>query len=146
MKKSKRIISLSIIAIIGLFCATEVFAGYGLFQFNIPRMQSWDVSDNNNGNGYITNSSNHGNVYLEGIRGVDSVSFYAGAWTNNGNDSITWASNGGTISASDFNNGEGDAEIPYERIYGAGQKMGLKVRNHRWELSTGSVSGTVDYH
>ena len=146
MKKSKRIISLSIIAIIGLFCATEVFAGYGLFHFDIPRAQSWDVSDDNNGNGYITNSSNHGNVYLEGIRGIDTVTFYAGAWTNNGNSSITWSSTGGSISTSDFNNGEGDAVIPYERIYGQGQKMGLKARNHNWSLNTGSVSGTVDYH
>lgn len=148
MKKRKKTKTLLMgtIATIGLLSTVTAFAGYGMFYFDIPVAQGWAVSEDDNGNGYVTGSSaTNGLVSLEGFTGVSAVSFYAGAWENNGTDNITFPSNGATIYRSDFEEGETDVVVPYGYSRGKGQKMGLKVHNHNWSLNKGAVSGVVDY-
>lgn len=145
--KKRKSIVLGTIAVVGLLSMGTVFAGYGSFYFDVPRMQGWVNTEDNNGNGYITGTSaSNALVSLEGFDGISEITFYAGAWKNNGNSEITWASNGTVMSRNDFESGYTDATVNYEYTYGSGQKMGLKARNHNWSLNTGRVSGVVDYH
>lgn len=153
MKKHMKKIGLASFVFLALFSLTVVLADSKDFYLEIPRAQGWnntedegsgDSWETGNGNGYISSeSSNHANVLVYDLNGISQVTFYAGAWKNNGSSDVNWASSG-TV----YTKGQDDDEIivNYEYSYGKGQKMGLRVRNHTWSLSKGAVSGNVDYH
>ncbi len=145
-KKKNNILIITIIALIGIFATTTVYAGYAWYYLSIPTMQGWVYTNDNTGNGYVTgSSSNHANVYIEGFSGIAAVTFYAGAIAGDG--SSTWGTTGGTIYRSDFENHiEDEVYAPFKYTYGTGQKVGLRARNHNWSLNNGTVTGTVDYH
>lgn len=149
MKKSKKIRSLvfGTIATISLLSAICAFAGYGSFYLTIPRAQAWAITEDENGNGYITGSSaSNCLVSLTGFTGITAATFYSGAWENNGTEDLVLAKSGTVMYRSDFEDYETDATVQYAFTYGQGQKMGLGVRNHSWSLNRGDVSGVVNYH
>lgn len=147
MKNQKnKLLVFGVIAFIGIISAVSVFAGQYGFYLSIPRAQGFAETTDSMGNGYITGKqSTYANVYLEGFRGIEAVTFYAGALSSDGSSSF--GKNGAYIYRADFESGEQtDVSVPYGYKYANGQKMGLRARNHNWSLNTGDVSGVVDYH
>lgn len=132
MKKSKRMLKLSAIAAIATIAtATGVSAATTSFtDKSVPTAQ-----------GYATltamaksESSDYGIVNLSKMT-PDAVTFSAKAVANGHN-----YGSGKTVTQLDT-----DFYVYYTAIYGSGQKMQARFRNHNWSLNSNKISGSFNY-
>ena len=113
MKKSQRnkALFIGLIALLGSVTMGTAFAGKAAFNLEIPKTQGWAYTDNQNGNGTVTDgNATAASVEVGSIYQIDSVTFYAGAEGSNG--SVTWNTAGAYIYASQVNLGTKNINVP----------------------------------
>lgn len=73
----------------------------------------------------------------------DAVTFSAGP--GSGSNVTAWG-DGVVLYKKDKNSNEPlTAQVPYGAIYGAGQEMTARVRNHNWTLNSNQIEGRFRY-
>ena len=115
-------LAVSSLSFLGVSATSKSFSG------NLPRFQGW---------AYVTaaqksESSNYGTVKLTTLE-HDNVTFYAKA---TGSDFHT-----GTIT----NQTGINYNVNYAAVYGTGQEMQARYRNHTYNWNSAKVAGTFNY-